>query len=202
MAEEIVHHLQAKEGFPEIVNLFPLGYHYPYNLQVIKEKFADPLISVIFDIASRRYLLERGINIIPLLKRDLKNVRNAMNEALKNPVKLKKLRLGDEYIRIANFPNYLLWWYDLYRLGLKPYHAIWENEVYPTFKGIMNSSVLSEWGNLTSFIGEFKVITKNEAALVMEEVCKQLVKAKPKLKQRRTHGRPLKSLKLKELVPP
>lgn len=199
LAEELVHHLQAKDGFCQISGLIPLpGFH--YNPVAIIKGFTDPLTSCVWDIASRSTIIEKKIDVSPLLKMDYRNAMHAINEAKSSPEKFEKLKRGEG--RISNFPNYLLWWYDLSKLNIKPFSELWKDEVYPGFEDVMNYDVLNEWNELTSFVGEFDKIGKDDANQIMTKVCEQLIGARPVLERKRTRGRKLKELRITELVPP
>lgn len=193
LAEEALHHLQAKEGWSEIrgLNLY---------LGSSAKSITDNLTSTIFDLGAHQEMMRRRINLKPLLQDDMIRIKQAIRAAKGSSQTLRKLKGGRS--RRCGFPDYLLWWFNLYALGIKPYRNEWKRKIRPWFDKHVNPNVMKEWDSLTGFVLQFSTLDANSARRIIVQTCQVLFGCNPILGPRGTSGRLLKCLLLNELIPP
>lgn len=193
LAEELLHHMQAYEEFPTIVGLQPtkIGVNFaPFASQL--EAFCKNLVSVICDLDAHSRMLNYGIDLESLLATDLRLVRNAIDESNLSESKLTELRAGKA--TVASFPNYLLWWFDLYELGFSKYVKIWNGEIRPWFAQTLSDDSIQCWGELTEFVHNNPVTDSQSAKKALRTICERLVCGTPIFASIRTSGRSVQSL--------
>lgn len=199
MAEELIHHLQAYQQFPEITCLESMSCVSLEPFRNSLTNFRQEITSIIYDINAHLAMKQREISLNQILQSDLKNARNAIADANSSPQKLRELKEGKG--KISGFPQYLLWWFDLFELGHYPYVDYWRKEINPWFCEHVNESVMRTWEELTGFIHQYPVIDPLSAQRALTEICMTLLNCVPTFSPKRTSGRSLQVLLMKDLVP-
>lgn len=184
LAEELLHHKQAYEGFPEIIDLRPRGLTYEIFT------FGLEISSIICDLDAHRRMETSRINIEPLLVTDLRNLRNSITELNASEENLNALK--DGFAKVSYFPKYLLFWFDLCELGFPKYVSAWQDEIRPWFVNVMPDT-LRRWDELTTFIHNNPIIDAESAKQAITIVFESLLSRTPILKPRPTRGRPFAS---------
>lgn len=199
LAEELIHHLQACHQFPEVISFksivsVPLE---PYRS--LLTRFRQDMCSIVYDIDAHREMKHRGIDLDPILREDLRNVRDAISEANSSPRKLRELREGRGKVRV--FPQYLLWWFDLFKLDFHPYTNHWRKEINPWFWEHVNEGVMRTWEELTKFVQKHPIVNSLSAQRALTEISKTLLECVPTFRPKRVSGRSIQGLLITELVP-
>lgn len=192
LAEELLHHKQAYEGFPEITNLRPLKPEINYRCFAEEiHTFGLEICSVICDLDAHRRMQTIPINIEPLLATDLRHFRNAIAEKNASEDSLKELKAGRA--TFTAFPKYLLWWFDLLELGFSKYVSAWQDEIRPWLVNVMPDT-LKRWDELTTFIHNNPIIDAESAKQAITVVCERLLSGVPTLEPKTTCGISVPSL--------
>jgi hypothetical protein len=186
LAEELFHHKQAYEGFPEITCLRPLRpeINYQRNFSEI-HTFGLEICSIICDLDAHRRMEAIQINIEPLLATDLRNLRDSIKVLNSSEAKLKALKAG--VAKVSFFPKYLLFWFDLYELGFSTYVSTWQNEIRPWLVNVMPDT-LRLWDELTTFIHSNPIIDAESAKQAIIFVFEKLLSGIPTLEPKKTFG--------------
>ena len=199
LAEELIHHLQAYHQFPEIISLEPISGVALEPYRNLLTGFRQDLCSTVYDIDAHRKMKQRGMGLDPILRGDLTNVRHAISEACSSPQKLRELRKGQG--RISGFPQYLLWWFDLYELNFPLYVDRWKKEINPWFWEHINENVMRTWKELTRFVQRRPIVNSPSAQRALTEIFRTLPKCIPAFRPKRISGREIQALLVKQLVP-
>lgn len=191
LAEELLHHKQAYEGFPEIIALQPKKPDIAYRDIYEIHNFGLQIVSIICDLDAHRRMLTIPINIEPLLATDLRNFQNTIKEINASADKLKALKT--RYAKFTVFPKYLLWWFDLCELGFPKYVSFWNQEIRPWLTKVMPDTI-GIWDYLTGFIHKNPIIDSDSAKQALDLVFDVLLDGVPTLERKKTHGKSLLQL--------
>jgi hypothetical protein len=179
LAEELLHHKQAYEGFPEIIDLRPRGFTSEID------DFVMEISSIICDLDAHHRMKTTGLDIEPLLATDLRNIRNSIKLLNSSEANIAPLKAG--LATVSYFPKYLLFWFDLCDLGFLKYNSIWQNEINPWFIDVMPDT-LRRWDELTTFIHNNPIINAESAKKAITIICQSLLYRTPTLRPKITHG--------------
>jgi hypothetical protein len=193
LAEELLHHKQAYEGFPEITCLRPIRPEISYNSRASEiYRFGLEICSIICDLDAHRQMKTIQINIEPLLATDLRNLRNSIDELNSSELNLKALKAG--LAKFSFFPKYLLFWFDLFDLGFQEYISIWQAEIRPWFVKVMPDT-MKIWNNLTDFIHSNPIANKESAEKALIITFESLLSGVPTLAPKKTSDKSIMPLK-------
>lgn len=199
LAEELIHHLQAYHQFPEVISLKSiLGVTLDPYRNLLTD-FRQDLCSNVYDIDAHREMKQRGVGLDPILRGDLTNVKHGISEASSSPQKLRQLRKGQG--RISGFPQYLLWWFDLFELNFSLYVDRWRKEINPWFWEHINENVMRTWEELTMFVQRHPIVNPPSAQRALTEIFRTLLNSIPAFRPKRVSGREIEALLVKQPVP-
>jgi hypothetical protein len=192
LAEELLHNKQAYLGFPEIVSLQPNRAEISYRgNEKSVYSFGCEIISIICDLDAHRQMATLKINLEPLVATDVRHCRDAIVEASSSEAKLTFLKAGS--CHVTAFPHYLLWWYDVFELGLSRYVSVWQDEIKPWFDRVMPET-MKIWDELTVYVHNNPVADAESANRVITVIFEKLLSGTPTLKPKKTSGISVPSL--------
>jgi hypothetical protein len=193
LAEELFHHKQAFEEYSTIIGLDSLKQYSCFKQDAkVLEALCEELVSIVLDLDAHSRMRYSSIDLEPILSTELRFVNEAIAECISSVSKLAELKAGKA--TISAFAKYLLWWFDLYELGVPSYVKTWNEKIRPWFVENLQEGNMDCWDELTEFIHNNPVTNPRSAEMALTTICQRLFFGKPVFAKIRISGRSVPTL--------